>query len=40
MSRAQELMPIDRSQPPLGGLVLLTRGPKGWFVGQTSSDPE
>ncbi len=31
--------PIDRSEPPLGGVVLLTRGTDGWYVGQTSSDP-
>jgi ribonuclease HI len=31
--------PIDRSEPPLGGVVLLTHGGQGWFVGQTASDP-
>lgn len=31
--------PIDRSEPPLGGVVLLTHGANGWFVGQNSSDP-
>lgn len=31
---------IDRSEPPLGGVVLLTRRGDSWFVGQTSSDPE
>ncbi len=31
--------PFDRSEPPLGGVVLLTRGATGWYLGQTSSDP-
>jgi broad specificity phosphatase PhoE len=30
--------PLDRSQPPLGGAVLLTLGANGWFLGQSSSD--
>ena len=30
---------MDRSEPPLGGVVILTKGASGWFLGQSSSDP-